>query len=150
VLAASVPPKGAHPFLLRWTKQRPMGIARSLFTGNSLALLNTPELCRDKLFSPQTPEADVVRCIARLQNESRLTSLGMCFQRPRPERVSTPMLVLGAADDNAFTQEEVHATARSYRTEATIFPGIGHDFMLEPGWQTVAEHVDNWLTDRGL
>jgi pimeloyl-ACP methyl ester carboxylesterase len=150
VLVASVPPTGALPFVMRWTKQRPAPLARSLLTGNSLALLNTPELCRDKMFSPHTPESDVIRYTARLQNESRRASLGMCFRRSKPERVSSPMLVLGAEDDPCATQREVHATARAYRTEAKIFGGMGHDMMLEPGWQAVAEYIDTWLVDQAL
>ncbi|MDT5171382.1 MAG: hypothetical protein QOD02_4727, partial [Mycobacterium sp.] len=30
------------------------------------------------------------------------------------------------------------------------FPNMGHNMMLEPGWQAVAERIDGWLTDRGL
>ena len=55
------------------------------------------------------------------------------------------MLVLGAEQDGVFTVDEVQATARAYQTEAEIFPGIGHDMMLEPGWQAVAEHIASWL-----
>jgi pimeloyl-ACP methyl ester carboxylesterase len=150
VLVASAPTRGALPFLLRWIGQRPARIARSLFTGNSLALLNTPELCRDKMFSPHTPESDVIRYTALLQNESRRATPDMLFQLPKPDRVSAPMLVLGAEDDNCFTPREVHATARAYRTEARIFGGMGHDMMLEPGWETVAKYIDEWLVDRGL
>jgi pimeloyl-ACP methyl ester carboxylesterase len=150
VLVAAVSPKGVLPTLLRWTRQWPAPVARSLVTGNSLALLNTPVLARGKMFSPHTPESDVIRYTARLQNESRLAILGMVFRLPKPDRVNAPVLVLGAEDDNGFTQEEVHATARAYRTEAKIFPGMGHDIMLEPGWETVAEHIDTWLSDRGL
>jgi alpha-beta hydrolase superfamily lysophospholipase len=113
-------------------------------------LLNTPELARDKMFSPHTPESDVIRYTALLQNESRRASLGMCFRLPKPDRVSAPVLVLGAEDDTCFTQREVHATAAAYRTEAKIFGGMGHDMMLEPGWQGVAEYIDTWLVDQGL
>jgi alpha-beta hydrolase superfamily lysophospholipase len=74
----------------------------------------------------------------------------MIFQLPKPDRVSAPMLVLGAEHDNCFTQQEIHAAARAYRTEAEIFPGMGHDIMLEPGWRTVAEYIHTWFVDRGL
>jgi pimeloyl-ACP methyl ester carboxylesterase len=60
------------------------------------------------------------------------------------------MLVLGATDDGCFTVKEAHATARAYGTEAEIFSGMGHNMMLEPGWQAVAERIVGWLTDRGL
>jgi hypothetical protein len=48
------------------------------------------------------------------------------------------------------TNDEVTATGRTYGTEAEFFPGMGHNMMVEPGWQAVAERIDGWLTDRGL
>jgi hypothetical protein len=27
---------------------------------------------------------------------------------------------------------------------------MGHNMMLEPGWQAVAERIDNWLGGQGL
>ena len=60
------------------------------------------------------------------------------------------MLVLGASYDGCFTVKEAHATARAYGIEAEIFPGMGHNMMLEPGWQAVAERIASWLTGRGL
>ena len=60
------------------------------------------------------------------------------------------MLVLGAEDDRAFTQDEVRATARAYDTDAQFFPDMGHNMMLEPGWQAVAERITQWLGHRGL
>jgi pimeloyl-ACP methyl ester carboxylesterase len=69
---------------------------------------------------------------------------------PKPERVTSPMLVLGAKHDGTFTPREVRATARAYRTDAEIFPGMGHDLMLEPGWAAVAERIHVWLGTRDL
>lgn len=67
-----------------------------------------------------------------------------------PQRIWTPLLVLGAGGDRSITTKEVHATARAYRTEAEIFDGMGHDMMLEPGWLAIAEHIQNWLAAQGL
>lgn len=69
---------------------------------------------------------------------------------PRPEQVTAPLLVLGAEHDGCLTTTEVRATARAYRTEAEIFPRMGHDMMLEPEWSAVAERIDAWLTTTGL
>ena len=68
----------------------------------------------------------------------------------KPQRISTPLLVLGAGLDRLVTTKEVHAAARAYRTEAEIFAGMGHDMMLEPGWSAVAERIRTWLASRGL
>ena len=69
---------------------------------------------------------------------------------PEPQRVTTPMLVLGAEADRALAQDEVRATARAYGTDAQFFGDMGHNMMLEPGWQAVAERIMQWLGHRGL
>jgi hypothetical protein len=55
-----------------------------------------------------------------------------------------------AESDACFSQDEVRKTARAYGTEAEFFPDMGHNMMLEPEWQAVAERIDSWLTARGL
>jgi hypothetical protein len=34
--------------------------------------------------------------------------------------------------------------------DAHIFGEMGHDSMLEPGWQAVAERIIGWIGHRGL
>jgi len=70
----------------------------------------------------------------RLQDASYPAYLEMIFDLPGPSRVQDPMLVLGAQLDALFSPCEINATARVYRTEATIFDGMGHDMMPEPEW----------------
>jgi alpha-beta hydrolase superfamily lysophospholipase len=61
------------------------------------------------------------------------------------------MLVLGAAHDTIIVpQREIRRTAAVYGTKAEVFPDMGHDMMLEPGWQAVAERIDGWLAAQGL
>jgi pimeloyl-ACP methyl ester carboxylesterase len=150
VLVASMPPQGPIPFLKRWRRQHPARFAQAMLTRNTLHLLDTPQLVRNKFFSPSTPEADVRRCTELLQNESTGTSWGMIHARPKPERVLAPVLVLGAELDGCFPVTEVHDTARAYGTEAVMFPNMGHDMMLEPGWRDVASLIDGWLIGQGL
>jgi alpha-beta hydrolase superfamily lysophospholipase len=76
--------------------------------------------------------------------------LDVLTQKIRTERINTPLLVLGAAWDNTTMVAEVEATARAYHTTAEVFPDMGHDMMLEPGWQAVAERIDGWLNGQGL
>jgi hypothetical protein len=39
------------------------------------------------------------------------------------------------------------ATARAYRTQAEIVSGMGHDMMLDQGWQQVADRIDAWTRE---
>jgi pimeloyl-ACP methyl ester carboxylesterase len=150
VLVASVPQKGAVPLILRWIKLDPWPVVKALLTGRTLPYVGSSTArVREKFYSPQTLETDVRRYAALVQEESQRAILGL-LPVTRPNRVRTPMLVLGATDDGCFTVKEAHATARAYGTEAEIFSDMGHNMMLEPGWQAVAERIVGWLTDRGL
>src|SRR3546814_14630796 len=61
-----------------------------------------------------------------------------------------PMLVLGAAQDILIPPAFVRATARSYGTEAEIFPDMAHGLMLERDWEAVARRIRDWLAAEGL
>lgn len=149
-LMCSAPPQGYLGSGLRWIRRHPVHFAKLTVAGESLPYVSTPELARERFFSPGTPEELVRRYAARLQEESARSGLDGLVRLPRPGRVSAPVLVVGAAEDGAVTPAEVRATARAYRTEPVIFDGMGHDLMLEPGWAAVAERLENWLVSRGL
>jgi pimeloyl-ACP methyl ester carboxylesterase len=148
VLVASAPPQGITWFMLRGARRHPMHMMRTLLTTKSLHGVGaTPELTREHFYSRFTPEADVVRYTEPLVEEyAGRWFLDMLFLKlPRPARVSAPLLVLGAEHDVCFTQREVRDTARAYGTEAEIFSDMGHNMMLEPGWDTVARRIHTWL-----
>jgi pimeloyl-ACP methyl ester carboxylesterase len=151
VLMTSIPPSGNLGNALRWIRHRPLHFAKMTLFGKALPYITPPELARQRFFSPHTPEEDVRRYAARLQEDSfriGIDCLLLCL--PRPKRVTTPLLVLGAEEDGAHTRKEILATARAYGTEAEFFPKMGHNMMLEPGWTAVAERIDTWLGTRGL
>lgn len=151
VLMASIPPQGNYGSSLRWLRNHPWHAIKMVITGRALPYINTPALAREKFFSAGTPEADVVECAARLQEDSARVSVDcLMLKLPHPKRISTPLLVLGAEEDGAHTCKEVRATARAYGTEAVFFPDMGHNMMLEPGWEDVAERIHDWLGERGL
>jgi pimeloyl-ACP methyl ester carboxylesterase len=151
VLLASVPPSGVTGFFLRRFKRHPWYFVSSLAVGKSLRSVGgTPELARETFYSQLTPDADVMRYTARLGEEyvGKFVLDMLWRNRPRPNLVTAPLLVLGAGDDVCFTQHEVHATASAYDTEAEIFPKMGHNMMLEPEWAAVAARIHTWLKTR--
>jgi pimeloyl-ACP methyl ester carboxylesterase len=150
VLMASMPPRGSGGFTLRLTARHPWLMTRSLVTGNALHGFNTPAVARGLFFSSRTPESDVLRCASQLGNVSQRVGLDtLLLNRPKPDRVTTRLLVLGAEQDACITRAEVDATARADGTDAEFFD-VGHDMMLEPGWAAVAERICAWLGERGL
>jgi pimeloyl-ACP methyl ester carboxylesterase len=153
VLLASAPVSGIAGFLLRRFRRHPWLTGTELAKTKSLRSIGgTPELARESFFSELTSDADVARYTAQLGEEylGKHVLDMLLLNLPRPDLVTTPLLVMGAEKDVCFTQQEVHVTARAHHVEAEIFAKMGHDMMLEPGWDTVAERIHEWLDTRDL
>ncbi len=146
VLLASEPPGGLIPATLRIIRRHPLAFLKANLTLSLYPVVDTPEKCRDLLFSKHLDEARLMTYFERIQDESYRVYLDTLFLNlPRARPMETPMLVLGATEDKAISVKEVHATARAYDVEAEIFPDMGHNMMLEPGWRQVAERILRWL-----
>ncbi len=151
VQLASVPPQGVVRATLRVALRHPLAFMKANMMMSLFPVVSTQQLAQEALFSADMPEDKVRSYFSRLQDESYRAHLDMMgLNLPRPERVNTPILVMGAADDRLISPGEVEATARAYHTLAEVFPGMAHDIMLEAGWQTVADRILGWLSMRGL
>jgi pimeloyl-ACP methyl ester carboxylesterase len=151
VLLASVPVSGALGATLRTARRIPSQLAKANLQLRLYPLIETEHLAREAFFSSDIEASRLARYFSLMQDESYLAFLDMVvLNLPRPKRVKTPMLVLGAERDAIFSPHEVQATAAAYGQQATIFPDMAHDMMLEPGWQLVADQMIVWLRDQGL
>jgi len=145
VLVAPVPSRGALAASLRVGRRHPVTFARVNATMDMQPLVATTALVRELFFTPSTPDDVVRRCHERVGGESYIGYLDMvAFALPRPKRVTTPMLVVGAREDGIFTPAEIETTARAYGTEPVMLPG-GHDVMLDVAWESLAERLDAWV-----
>lgn len=152
VLVAPIPPTGVVRVTLYIARHYPMPFAKVHATLRLAPLVASRELVRGLLFSASTPDEQVNTCQRRVNDESYRAFLDMLvLDLVKTKQVTrVPMLVLGAEHDAIVTQRQIRRTAAVYGAEAEIFPGLGHDVMLEPGWRAVAERIDGWLTARGL
>lgn len=152
VLLGSMPVKGALGFLLRIVRRHPLVFLKFLVTFSVDHFVGSPELARDLFFPADMPVDEFEEYYTRVRSESYRASLEMLFlARPKPHKAKkTPMLVLCAADDRAFTVEEAKQTAHAYGIQAEIFPGMSHMMMLEDDWQDVADRIIAWLQEQGL
>lgn len=151
VLLASAPPKGLIPASFRVASRHPLTFLKVCLTFSLIHNVGTPALYKEAFFSTSIPEKELTTYHARLQDDSFRAYLDMmALNLPRPEKVNTPLLVLGATDDNLISYNEVEATAMSYNTRAEFFPDMGHAMMLDIGWQGVADRILNWLNEQGL
>jgi len=144
--------EGVRRSVLRMVCRHPWIFMRASTFGSSADLVNTPALAREFLFCGHTPEAIVKSCAARMEPESARAGLDQMFVRPpKGDRVTAPVLVLGARyDGSRIGDTDVSSTARTYETEAEFFPNMGHNMMLEPGWRDVADHICEWLATKNL
>lgn len=151
VLLASAPPKGLLPATLRIFSRHPWAVSKAVLTLSMFPVISTPELAQEAFFSADMPNTELETYIKQLQDESFLAYLDMLgLNLPHPKRINTPLLVLGAANDQLISPKEVLATGRAYGVEAEFYSNMGHDMMLEAGWQAVADRILAWLKEQGL
>lgn len=150
ILIAPSPASGmfiaGFPLFLR----HPLLFTKLLLKLDVRVVYGTPALARQMLFSRELEEAKVERYAGRLGKESFRAALDMMFYLPRPKRVKSPLLVLGAANDAVVRPRAIENTGRAYHAEFKIFPNMAHDMMLEDGWEDVAGYIDGWLKAKGL
>jgi pimeloyl-ACP methyl ester carboxylesterase len=145
VLLAPLPRRGMGVPVARLTVRHPAAMLAANLSLRLRPLVATPKLVRELFYTPDTPQALVEDTFARLQDESWPALLDTLVVWPRHRRVQVPMLVLGAEHDGFFTAGEMRRIAAAYGTEAEIVRGIGHNLMLDQGWEKVADRIDAWV-----
>lgn len=151
VLLSSAAPAGLLPTAIRTARRQPWVFAKVNLTLSLKPFIATPQLVGEAFFSNSLPDGQLLEYWKQTQDDSFMAFLDMVvLDLPRPEKVKTPLLVLGAARDNMIGPREVEATARAYNTQAVIIPDVPHNSMLDPHWQSVAERILVWLEEREL
>ena len=56
-----------------------------------------------------------------------------------------PVLVVGSPDDRMVSAKALEAVARRYSGAPLLFPGMGHDLMLDARWQEPIDAILDWL-----
>ena len=138
VLVAPVPAGPAVGSLLSVARRHP-GDAVRIVVGRSLPL--RPEYLFNQLDAPEAQ-----RLADQCGPESPLAQYQLLLHRPAaPPRGGAPVLVLATPDDALVPIADVRRTARRYKAPVVTFPGMGHDLMLDTGWQGPFEAMTTWL-----
>ena len=146
VLLSSPSPSGLLPTTLRVARRHPLVFTRVNLTFSLLPLIAKPELVREAFYSNDLPDGQLTSYWKQMQDESYRSFLDMvALDLPQPHKVSTRLLVLGAARDNMLSQDEIRATARAYNAPSEIIGDVAHNSMLELRWQAVADKILGWL-----
>ncbi len=148
VLLSSPSPSGMLPTAVRKARRHPLVFAKINMTLSLMPFIATPELARDAFFSSDLPDRELLAYWKQMQDDSFMAFLDMiALDLPKPAKVKTPLLVLGAAQDSMIAPDEIEATARAFNTKAEIIPGVAHNSMLELRWKSVADRILSWLED---
>jgi alpha-beta hydrolase superfamily lysophospholipase len=151
VLIGSVPSVGLMGTTLRFASRHPLAFLKVNLAFDMWQVIATPELYREMAFSDALPEQELLDFYARAQNESYRAYFDlMLLNTPKPNRVSTPMLVVGSDADQIVSVKETERTARDYHADIEMLHGIGHLMTNDVGWEAVADRILAWLDARGL
>ncbi len=96
------------------------------------------------LVGPATPAEEAAALAGRLDREPVLAALQVALPRRVPA-VRTPVLVISGGEDRIVTPATAARTARLLGTRAHLYRGLGHNLLLERGWEDVLQDVLAWL-----
>jgi len=135
-LLTPAPLSGAGPILANLVRDRPVD-ALQVLAGGTL-----PLRAGDLFVGLDRATAD--RYVDRLGREGPLVQYQLLIPR-RIGPVRTPVLVAGVRGDRVVPRWAVLQTARAYRVEPIWFDRIGHDLMLDAGWERPLNVLLDWV-----
>ncbi|MEX0620130.1 MAG: alpha/beta fold hydrolase [Solirubrobacterales bacterium] len=138
VLVASIPARPGIGTLASIARRHPNDAAK-IMVGGSLPM--RAEYLFNRL-DPETASAYANRC----GNESPAAQFQVLLHLPAgPPKGGAPVLVMGTPNDALVPIADVRNTAKRVGAELIEIPGIGHDMMLDGGWQEPAEAMLGWI-----
>jgi len=144
VLASPVP-HNLVGFAMRYSRANPVRFLTMLATLSFKPMVGTPGAF-SIFFSPAMPRNEIARLQAYAQEESFRAFLdGVLTPLARPRPAAVPTLVVAGSEDAMFTVDEERKIADYHRAEFDLLPGIGHDLMLDVGWEGVAERIARFV-----
>ena len=148
ILMASVPPNGLLGSSMLLAARDPEMFTDINRIQHSEPDFSTVRSVRRAVVSDHLSDEEVGKHLARMQPESQRAIFDLSWpQQFFIGRARTvPVLVIGGESDAFFTNSMIEATALVYGVTAEIFPDIAHAMMLERNWQSVADHIIEWLS----
>ena len=145
ILVAPSPSEGMFWSGLKLQMRNPLLMAKVHLKQDFGVMFATPGRAKKFLFSADADDRKVAEYAGRFGRESYRAALEMIYNLPKPRKIRTPLLVVGAEDDALLAPKKIVATARAYHADCKIFPDMAHDMMLERGWRRVADFMAGWL-----
>ncbi len=146
-LLAPVPPAGLLSVAARLAAAHPDSFARMAWLDPARLSDDILKTLRPFYFSDRVKGNLLREAQRHLNSESPrvLFDLALRLHWALPERVASPVFVLGSHGDRISTPDDVRATAAHHGVAATLLPGMAHMLMLEPEWKDAALALAAWL-----
>jgi pimeloyl-ACP methyl ester carboxylesterase len=136
VLLTPAPIHGAWNALTSLTKTRPLDALGSI-VGRTIPMR------ADTLFARLDPQR-AQSYVSRMGRESPLVQYEL-LRRRRLGPITAPALVIGATQDALVPVADVQRTAARLGVQAVWLDDIGHDVMLDAGWDRALGVILDWL-----
>ena len=99
-----------------------------------------------RLFSRELPAGEAQGYVSRMGKASWRARQEVVFARSPEDPVGEPpVLVVGSPDDAVVSQKALDSVARRYGGAPLLFPGMGHDMMLDARWAEPIDAILAWL-----
>jgi len=106
-------------------------------------------LRRGQLFSRELPSNVADGYAQRLGPAARRAQWQLLLRRePEAPVGDPPVLVVGSPDDRIVSRPALERAARRYGGAPLLFPGMGHDLMLDARWPEPIDAILDWLDKR--
>jgi pimeloyl-ACP methyl ester carboxylesterase len=104
-------------------------------------------LRRGQLFGRELPAASARGYADRVTGPAVPRVMWQLLRHHTPELPvgDAPVLVLGSADDRVVPRRALERVARRYGGAPLLFPGMGHDLMLDGRWPEPIDAILDWL-----
>ena len=106
--------------------------------GRSLRL--PPDMLFERLGAEEAAEISRSLC-----GESPWVQYQLLFHLPSRIKPSYPLLCVHSTHDRMVPAWSARATARRYDADVRELAGIGHDMMLDHGWELAWSAISDWL-----
>lgn len=146
VLLASMPQTGPLGFTLRTIRNQPSVALRTLLTADGFSFVRTPALAKALFLRDNASATQAQALHSQLSSESVKVLLDALMHKPEPSKIKTPIMVIAAERDRAFTLAEQRSLANAYQAPLIVVPQAAHDLMFDPAWPLVADAIEGWAS----
>jgi pimeloyl-ACP methyl ester carboxylesterase len=115
-----------------------------------LPIMKHPDKLKRIIFREDFTEAQMAEVLPNMQEESFLAFLQMVFLRlPGIKSLPIPTMIIGAEKDYLVSERDTRKMASFFKVTPHIIKGASHSFMLETGWEEVAEKINLFFQEHG-